>query len=134
MQTHLTLGRANLTKSKLGNSQKKVYAQILSVEILRLATNSMSRKHIQKQIVLLSMLLLIGQFAMLTHSSEHPFHEQDQSCQVFLQCENSDNGLSFHGVQLPTRVDIVQAPSRLVSLWSPTPSTRYFSRAPPSFS
>ena len=94
----------------------------------------MNRKHIYKKIALLSMLLLIGQFGVLTHSVEHPFHAQNQSCQIFLQCENSDDGLIFHVLQVATLAGPIQSPSRLVSTWLPTLLTAYSSRAPPVLS
>ena len=80
------------------------------------------------------MLLLIGQLGVSTHSVEHPFHEQDQSCKIFLQCENPDDELIFIDLQAPTLFGTIQPLILLFSAWSPTPLTAYFSRAPPFLS
>lgn len=44
-------------------------------------------------IVLLSLVLLMGQYAALAHATKHPFHESVQSCQVFFALEKSELGL-----------------------------------------
>lgn len=48
-------------------------------------------------IVLLSIALLVGQYAALAHASKHPFHESVQSCQVFFALEKSELGLISDG-------------------------------------
>jgi len=37
--------------------------------------------------------LLIGQYAALAHSVEHPFHEDTQACKVYVALEQSKDGL-----------------------------------------
>lgn len=51
------------------------------------------QRHIKLKIALISIALLIGQFAALIHSVDHPFHEFEQSCQVFVHLEESGHGL-----------------------------------------
>lgn len=51
------------------------------------------KQRIQLSIILISIALLLGQFAALVHSVEHPFHETTDSCQVYLALEHSKDGL-----------------------------------------
>lgn len=90
----------------------------------------MSRKHLKTPIILISLLLLVGQLGVLAHSVEHSFHSQDESCQIFLQCENSGDGLNSHDIQVPVQVGGTQPSGLSVSVWLPTPLISYFSRAP----
>lgn len=81
---------------------------------------------------LISILLLIGQLGVLFHSVEHPFHTQDQSCEIFLQCEKSGNGLISPDLQFPILVSHVQPILQIVSIWLSLPQLAYSARAPPS--
>ncbi|MBL3619610.1 MAG: DUF2607 family protein [gamma proteobacterium endosymbiont of Lamellibrachia anaximandri] len=91
-----------------------------------------NRKHTQIHMgALISILLLIGQFGVLSHSVEHPFHTQDQSCQIFLQCENSGNGLISPELQFPILVSHVLPILQIVSIWLSLPQSAYSARAPP---
>ncbi len=94
----------------------------------------MNKKYLQIRIALISLLLLIGQFSVLIHSVEHPHHVQELSCQVYLQCEKSGNGLLFDGVQLPSQASNTLVVSRIISVWLSYPHRSYLSRAPPLFS
>jgi len=85
-------------------------------------------------ICVLSMLLLIGQFAAIVHSVEHPFHAQDQSCQIFFLCEKSGNGLIAHNLQPPVFVSHTLPSVQIVTVWLSLPQTVFHIRAPPSFS
>jgi len=38
-------------------------------------------------------LLLIGQSGLLVHATEHPFHHADESCQIYILLEQSDDAL-----------------------------------------
>lgn len=92
-----------------------------------------NRKHIQRHItVLISILLLIGQFGVLFHSVEHPFHAQEQSCQIFLKCEKSGNGLISPELQLPILVSNALPILQIVSIWLSLPQSAYYARGPPS--
>jgi len=91
------------------------------------------RRHTQIHLaVFISILLLIGQFGVLSHSVEHPFHTQDESCQIVLQCEKSGNGLIFLDLQLLTLVSNVPPIPQIVSIWLSLLQSAYSARAPPS--
>jgi Protein of unknown function (DUF2607). len=91
------------------------------------------RKHIQIHMAaLISILLLIGQFAVLSHSIEHPFHGDDQSCQIFLQCENSEDGLMSAELALPILISNAAPTAQIVSICLSLPLSAYNARAPPS--
>ncbi|MBL4679908.1 MAG: DUF2607 family protein [Pseudomonadales bacterium] len=94
----------------------------------------MNQKHLQIYIALISILLLIGQFGVLTHSVEHPFHAQSQSCQIFLQCEKSGKGLVPDGLQLPIMASNALPASQIIGICLSTPQSVYNARAPPSLS
>jgi hypothetical protein len=94
----------------------------------------MSQKRFHIHIALISILLLIGQFSVLTHSVEHPFHAQDHSCQIFLQCDKSGNGLISYDLQLPILASNTLPTSQIVNSWLPAPQSAYNARAPPSLS
>ena len=38
-------------------------------------------------------LLLISQSGLLVHATEHPFHHADESCEIFVILEQSDDAL-----------------------------------------
>lgn len=40
--------------------------------------------------LLLVMFLLAGQFAVIVHAEEHPFHDAQHSCEIFLAAEQAD--------------------------------------------
>lgn len=92
-----------------------------------------NQKHTPLDIAaLISILLLIAQLGTLSHSVEHLFHAQDQSCQIFLQSEQSGNGLVSPDLQLPILFSHVQLIPQLVSIWLPSSQSAYSARAPPS--
>ena len=91
------------------------------------------RKYNQIHIAaLISILLLIGQFGVLSHSVEHPFHAQDQSCQIFLKWENSGKGLISPELQLAIQVGNALPIPQVVRIWLSLPQPAYYARAPPS--
>ncbi|PCJ20497.1 MAG: hypothetical protein COB04_04385 [Gammaproteobacteria bacterium] len=94
----------------------------------------MSRKHLKTPIILISLLLLVGQLGVLAHSVDHSFHSEDESCQIFLQCESSGDGLIFGDFTAPVQVGSTQLSVGVESVWLPTPLRSYFSRAPPALS
>jgi len=90
-----------------------------------------NRKHIHIHIVLISVLLLIGQFGALIHSEQHPFHISDQSCDTFLALDHSKSGLLFDNIQLliiPAKHILPR--SVFVDVFTLT-QTVYSARAPP---
>jgi hypothetical protein len=89
------------------------------------------RKHINI-VALISFLLLIGQFAMLSHSVEHQFHVHDQSCRIFLQCEKSGSGLISPELQFFIIASYTQPIQQIVTTWLFLPQFAYCARAPPS--
>jgi hypothetical protein len=93
-----------------------------------------NRKQIKIHIALIIILLQISQFAALTHAVEHPFHAQDKSCQIFLQCEKSGNGLITHFLQFFALTTHTQVANKIASIWLTLPQTTYSARAPPSLS
>ncbi len=50
---------------------------------------------------LISLLLLIGQFAMLVHAEKHPFHDSQELCKIFVAAEKSDSMLIVDTINLP---------------------------------
>lgn len=50
-------------------------------------------QRIQLPVFLISLALLMGQYAAFSHATKHPFHESVQSCQVFFALEKSELGL-----------------------------------------
>ncbi len=80
------------------------------------------------------MLLLIGQFAVLKHSVEHLFHAHEQSCQIFLHCENSGHGLITQVLQLTPPAKNTLFDGQIVTAWSSFLQTSYNARAPPLLS
>lgn len=92
-----------------------------------------NRKHLHIHLALIGMLFLSVQFGVLVHSAEHPFHAQDHSCELFLQCEKSGNGLTSVALTLPIFVRHTLFSVQLIILWAPVANTDYPIRAPPSF-
>ena len=92
------------------------------------------QKHTQIHMAaLISILLLIGQFSVLSHSVEHSFHAQDQSCEIFIQCETSGNGLISPALQFLILASNSLYLAQLVSSWLPSVQSAYYARGPPSF-
>ena len=91
-------------------------------------------KRNQIHIALLGILLLIGQLGVLIHSAEHSFHTEEQSCEIFLQCEKSGNGLISNVVDFNAPVAYIHATSRVKSVSSSLSQSVYYARAPPSLS
>ena len=94
----------------------------------------MNRKKIRVHLTLISILMLIGQLGVLAHSVEHPFHAQDESCQIFLQCEKSGDGLVSLSFSLPLEARQTQPVSPMVGVWLSLSLIPYSARAPPSLS
>jgi len=91
-----------------------------------------NQKHLQIQLVLLSLLLGIVQFGVLTHSASHPFHAEEESCQILIQCENLGESLVSKVIQIAVSASSVQIDGHLSGHFSPLALINYFSRAPPS--
>jgi len=91
----------------------------------------MNLTHANIRIVLISLLLLSGQFGVLVHSAEHSFHTDEHACDMFLQGENLADGAIFAAFKAPAQLKNNQAKCRLVSVYLSSPPTNYFSRAPP---
>jgi hypothetical protein len=90
------------------------------------------RNHIGIKIALISMLLLMGQLGVFTHSIEHLSHAQEQSCQIFLQCEKLGNALISHTVKTVPLPNTSLLTARFTRAFSSLTITPYLSRAPPS--
>lgn len=88
---------------------------------------------IQIHVFLLCLALLIGQLGALLHSAEHPFHEVDQSCQVFNSLEKSDNVLADSILRLPGLPKSVFSNQTYVHTVLPELKINFHPRAPPSF-
>lgn len=50
---------------------------------------------------LISTLLLFGQLGVLVHAEEHPFHDSQESCGVFVAAEQTDSSLAINTTDLP---------------------------------
>jgi hypothetical protein len=84
-------------------------------------------------VLILSILLFIGQFATLIHSVKHSFHTQDESCQIFLQCEKLGSGVVLSKLPLPPILVIdTLIIIEMVRIWLPFSRFEYYVRAPPS--
>ncbi|MBV1914067.1 MAG: hypothetical protein KUG72_01700 [Pseudomonadales bacterium] len=94
----------------------------------------MNRKHVKIHLTLISILMLVGQLGVLAHSVEHPFHAQDESCQIFLQCEKSGDGLVSLSFPLLLETRQTQPASQMVDVWLALSLTPYSARAPPPLS
>jgi len=82
----------------------------------------------------LTLLLLIGQFAFLEHSVEHPFHQADDHCATFIHCEKQDLATAFDKLKLKFSVLVSE---KYISIKQPDNvhfSPAYSSRAPPFIS
>ena len=79
------------------------------------------------------MLLLVGQWGMLLHAEEHPFHDTHESCGVFVAAEKNDSTLVQYNIDLPVIKNDVPDICFIISELSITLSV-YQSRAPPFFS
>ncbi|NOQ79082.1 MAG: hypothetical protein GQ546_06745 [Gammaproteobacteria bacterium] len=82
---------------------------------------------------LISILLLIGQLAVLVHAEEHPFHESHESCDVFVAAEQTDSTLAINNIDLPVIKNDVSHICFIISELSISLSV-YQARAPPFFS
>jgi len=94
----------------------------------------LNNKHIHIRIALISALLFISKFAVLNHSVEHPFHTQDQSCQIFLQYEESGSEPTSIALQLPDQYKSIIHTNQLVSFKLALSQSKYYARAPPFLS
>ncbi len=84
-------------------------------------------------ISLISILLLFGQWGMLIHAEEHPFHEPHESCDVFIAAEQTDSTLAINHINLPVIANDVLRICFIVAKLSVSLSA-YQARAPPFFS
>ncbi len=84
-------------------------------------------------ISLISILLLFGQWGMLIHAEEHPFHEPHESCNVFVAAEQSDTTLVINHIDLPVIANDVLCIGFIIPELSASLSV-YQARAPPFFS
>ena len=93
-----------------------------------------SVKQVRSQIhflLLVSILLLIGQLGIISHSVDHPFHAQDESCQLFLQCEKlGDSAVSLELQELLVLSETLATIPRINTFLS-APSSGFLARAPP---
>jgi hypothetical protein len=81
-----------------------------------------------------ALLLLIGQFASLVHSVDHPFHQADDYCTSFIHCEQHDL-IAGHGT-LKSELSVLTFEKYVFSK-QPVKvhfSLTYSSRAPPIIS
>jgi len=69
-----------------------------------------SRKLIAFNVQLISIALLVGQAVALVHGVEHPFHQLDDTCQVFFALEESENGQTTEGPR------VIETPVLLVAV------------------
>jgi hypothetical protein len=78
-----------------------------------------------------SLLFLVGQFASLVHSVDHPFHQTDDYCASFIHCEKYDL-LSDHD-ELKSKFTVLTSKKYVFS--KQPVNVRFFlaysSRAPP---
>ncbi len=85
------------------------------------------------QVLLISIALLISQLSILIHSAEHPFHNADQSCRIFISLEQSEESLIAAEIDLSVLPKAVFFnPDQLTSV-APSASRVFDSRAPPAF-
>lgn len=90
-------------------------------------------KYTQLTVFLIGMTLLVGQFAALIHSVEHPFHEHTELCKAFSALEKSESSLISNGL---VSIDFAFLPSfraNLSTFLLTYLHTSYFIRAPPTF-
>lgn len=81
----------------------------------------------------LTSIMLIGQIAVLSHSVEHPFHADEESCQIFLHCQQSANGLISADASINHFSDHQAYVVTTTTQAQPALNATYFARAPPSF-
>ncbi|MFK5893395.1 MAG: hypothetical protein QM504_09275 [Pseudomonadota bacterium] len=90
-------------------------------------------KYHHLHIALLLGLLLFGQYGVLIHSVQHPFHIADPSCEIFFALEQSTDGVLFDSVQLFIASTFIPIIAFFKNIFSLT-QTSYHSRAPPILS
>lgn len=88
-------------------------------------------KHIKVHIALIGLLLLIGQIGVLQHSVKHLFHTQDQSCQIFIQCAKTGDGIITYVPLFPATVQHLLFFTLIIISYTLIPLRRYSARAPP---
>ncbi len=59
--------------------------------------NSYKRFHL----IVIITLLLVSQSGLLVHATEHPFHQEDESCEIFISLEQSYDAL-FDNIAIPS--------------------------------
>ena len=92
----------------------------------------MKRSHITHSVFyLISILLLFGQLASVVHAADHPFHVEDEVCDIFVALEKTGDGLLDIG--LPSLFKNVPTAVSVTILLTPANSKprQHFPRAPP---
>ena len=89
------------------------------------------KQHLHLRIGLIIIALFIGQFAALLHSSEHPFHEYTESCQLYFSLEQSENGLISNCSTIKTPLIPFHQQIESNSVIITVSQTSYCIRAPP---
>jgi hypothetical protein len=82
---------------------------------------------------LISLFLLIGQLSALVHAEEHPFHDSQQSCKVFVSAEQTDSALVINSIDLLVIKNEAPDIGFIISELSVSLNV-YQARAPPFFS
>jgi len=82
---------------------------------------------------LLSLFFLIGQLSALVHAEEHPFHDSQQSCEVFVAAEQTDSTLVINSIDLLVIKNDAPDICFIISELSVSLNA-YQARAPPFFS
>ncbi|MFK5984390.1 MAG: hypothetical protein QM479_03045 [Pseudomonadota bacterium] len=91
------------------------------------------QKFHQIHLALLLGLLLFGQYGVLNHSVQHPFHIADQSCKIFFALEQLSDGVLFDNTQAFIAGAFIPIVALFEKVFTLT-QTLYHSRAPPALS
>ncbi|MDQ7076157.1 MAG: hypothetical protein Q9O24_13660 [Gammaproteobacteria bacterium] len=82
---------------------------------------------------LLSVVLLVSQFTLLDHSVKHAFHTPSETCALFIQAEQPNSGTFNLCSPAPQHLAAIQAPAKIITLWSSPLHPTFLARAPPVF-
>ncbi|MCP3850687.1 MAG: hypothetical protein GY694_10695 [Gammaproteobacteria bacterium] len=77
--------------------------------------------------------MLIGQMSVIVHAQEHPFHDSQHSCEVFVAAEQTDSTLVVNSIDLLVIKNDTPDIFFIISELSVSQSV-YHARAPPFFS
>ena len=92
----------------------------------------MSNKHrLHIQTALIIVIFLMGHISVLLHATEHPFHNEVESCQTFTALEKSKNALISDCSTVDQLVASFNKPPNSTSLIFSITSNTYHIRAPP---